>query len=130
MSNGGLSSYFFKSIQRGLLLCKIGSLSLDQLIIVDFMSVEFRTIHAAEHRLASHGDPAGPAHSGGINHNGIQADHGLHPLPLRQFAQELHHRHRSDPHHQFHLILLIEDLLEDIRHETMMAVTSVIGRYP
>src|ERR1035437_4733347 len=78
-------------IQGLLLLRQILPLTSQQLIEVDLVPVELRSVDTDELGLATDTAPAGAAHTGAVNHDRVKADEGLNAVWLCGLGAELHH---------------------------------------
>ena len=60
------------------------------------MAVEVRPVDAGEFHLIAHLHPAAAAHSGAIDHDRVDAHHGLDLVRPRGIGARLHHHRRAD----------------------------------
>ena len=90
------------------------------------MTVELGTVNADELGLASYADTAGTAHTGSVNHDGIEADICGDFIFLGEQAAELHHDGRTDGKYLVHLLAL-NHFLDTYSNNTLLAVRTVVG---
>ena len=60
------------------------------------MTVEIRTVHTGELRLAAHGQAAAAAHARSVDHDRVHADSRFNTVFLRELANEFHHNQRAN----------------------------------
>ena len=94
----------------------------EQLVEIDLVGVEIGSIDTAELHLAAHVDPTSTAHSGSIDHDRVQAHHGLDPVGSRGLRAGLHHDGRTDGEDLVDVGVLFDGLLEARRHQSVDAV--------
>ena len=74
----------------------VGGVALHQLIKIDQVAVKVGAIYAGKLGLTAHRNTAAAAHTGAVNHNGVQADQGGNFVLFGQGRNKLHHRNRPN----------------------------------
>ena len=102
--------------------------TLEHVVPVDFVAVEFRTIDADELRLAADSDAATTAHARTVDHDAVEANDSLHTIRLGGESAELHHDRRTDSDDHVRLALSVfAEFLERFGHKTLAAIRTVVG---
>ena len=114
-------------MQSALFILEEEALALHQLIKVDFVSVEIGPIHAGEFHPAAHGNAAAAAHSGAVDHDGIEADHGLDAGRPGDLGAGLHHYRGTDGEDLVDVGMAAQRLGEAVGHEALEAGGAVVG---
>lgn len=101
----------------------------DEFVVIDQMTIKFRTVNTGKLCFSADGYPAAAAHSSAVDHDWIEADHGGYVKFFGNIADRFHHRNRADCHDQFD-VAPFEHFLEDIGDKAMVAIGTVIGTNP
>jgi len=83
-------------LARQALLLQVGAATAGQLLKVNFVGVEFRTVHAGETHLIADADATAAAHAATVHHDGIQAGQGGHTPVAREFRRRAHNRNGTN----------------------------------
>ncbi len=87
------------------------------------------------HQLVADGDRnhARPAHPGGVDHDRVQARHGVHSIAASQVGDRAHHQRRADRHDLgddtplLTGLVGLEHVLQGSGHEAGHAEGTVVG---
>ena len=118
------------AVLRLLLLGEVLPLARHHLVEVHLVPVELRAVHADELGLAADRDAAGAAHPGAVDHDRVQAGVGRDLVRLGDLAGELHHDRRADHDRAADLRAALDDPLELVGDEALLAVGAVVGGDP
>ena len=124
---GQLGRFAAEALHGGLLFAGEAFLAQLQLVEVDQVAVEIRAVHAGELHVAAHRDAAGPAHSGAIHHDRIEADDGRNAGGPRDFAARLHHRDGPDGDHFADVLFVGQHVGQRVGDEAVAAVAAIVG---
>ena len=100
-------------------------LAAHRFVEINQMAVEVRTVDTGELGFAADRDAAAAAHAGAVDHDRVHADDGLDPELLGQLADKLHHDQRSDRDHQVILVAVLNQLLQLVGDEALVAVRPI-----
>lgn len=104
-----------------------GGEALDHLVEIDLMAIEFGAVDADELGLAADGDAATAAHTGAIDHDGIEGDDGFDVVGLGGIGAELHHEWGSDGDDEVWGWCLFTAFAEGLGDEGFSAEGAVVG---
>ena len=104
-----------------------GTHALEHFVPVNLVSVELRTVDADELRLASDGQSASTAHTGTVDHDGVQRHIGRNIVFLSEQTRELHHDGRANGEDTVYVRLLLDELLNTNGHHTFFTIRTVVG---
>src|ERR1039457_2746125 len=124
---GQRGRFVAKPLHGGLLFAREAFLAQLQLIEVDQVAVEIRAVHASELHFPADGDAAGPAHSGAIHHDGIEADDGGDGEGAGDFAARLHHGDGPDGDHFANVLFVGQDVGQGVGDKAVAAVAAIVG---
>ena len=113
--------------QGALLRVTVHAVALHQHFKVHFMRIEFGSIYAGEFALAIDHDAAAATHSGAVDHDRVQADHGPNVLFAGHLGHSPHHRDRSNRQHQVDADTVFNKLAKLVGNETLVGVAAVIS---
>ena len=117
-----------EAVQRFLFLGLESTHTLEHVVPVDFVTVEFWAINADELRLAADRHAAATAHAGSVHHDAVEAHHGLHAVGLGGEGAELHHDRRTDSDDHVRLALgVFAEFLKRFGNETLAAIRTVVS---
>ena len=100
--------------------------TLEHLVEIDLMTVEFGAVHTDKACLSAHGDAAGTTHARAVYHDGIQGHISRDTVFLSEQAAEFHHDRRADGETFVHLFTL-DDAFYAFGHQSFAAITAVVG---
>ncbi len=95
-----------------LFLFSVCCVTFHQLVKVDLMSVEVRTINTSKFDLTTNIDTAAAAHAGTIDHDWVEGNDGLDCFWSGDFGNKLHHWNWADSDNCIVLSALVDELLE------------------
>ena len=105
----------------------VGDVTAHQFCKVYLVAIELGTIHTGELGLAAHGNTAAAAHTGAVDHDGVQGNHGLDAEGLGGLADKLHHGDRSNGQNGIIVAAGLQQLLQLHSDEALLAVGAVVG---
>ena len=71
--------------------------------------------------------PAAAAHAGAVDHDGVEADHGLDAVGPRRLRHRAHHRDRADRQDVVDPLAGLDQGLQPVGDEALLAVAAVVG---
>ena len=95
---------------------------------IDLVGVELGPVDAGELGPLRREHAAAAAHAGAVDHQRVEAHHGLDPVRPGRLGDGLHHPRRPDRQHEVDLPARLDQLLELVGHEALAAVAAVVGR--
>ena len=110
-----------------LLKLSIHLVALDSQIPIHLMAVKVGAINAGELGLAANGQTAAAAHTGTVHHDGAHGNGGGHAVGLGGQGHKLHHDHGADGEDLVILIAGVQQLLQSLGDQTLLAVGTVVS---
>jgi len=112
---GGVGFLFFISLQAH-----------HHSIKINLMAVKFRAIYTDKLHLPTDGHPTPTTHTRAIDHDGVQAHHGVDPVGPGGFGDKLHHNWGPNADN-FVGNSGLAQLLQGNGHQVLAAVAAVVG---
>ena len=100
--------------------------TLEHLVPINESSVKLRAVDADKLGLATDGETTGTAHTGTIDHDGVERHVGRDIVFLCEQAAELHHDGRTDGKYLVD-VLLVDEFLDTDSHDTLFAIRTIVG---
>src|SRR5450759_4137804 len=121
------SAAFRPAIERGLFLFGVSLQAHHQIVEVDFVPVEIRTIDTGKFYFVADLDPAAAAHPRAIDHDWVEADDRLDRMRARDFNAGLHHDGRADRHDLVDIFVPRDGKLDAVADEALHPGRPVVG---
>ncbi len=89
--------------------------------------VELRTVDAGKLALVAEQHAASAAHAGAVDHDGVEADHGLDAQRPGHLCDGTHHGHGADGENKIELAAGGDQFVELFRDQALFAVAAIVG---
>ena len=111
-----------------LFLIRVVSGTFDDTVPVNKMSIELRAVDTGEFCLTAHGQAAGAAHTGAVEHDRVHGNDRPDPVFLCGVTDTLHHAGRPNAHDFVIYVSGVKERLHLRYVEARFAIGTVIGR--
>ena len=109
------------------LLVAVHGVALHEHFEVDLGGVEFGPVDAGELALLAEQDAAAAAHARAVNHDGVEADHGLDAERRGKACNGAHHGHGADGENEIEFAAVSENGFELVGDQALFTVGAVVS---